>query len=1141
MIEQALPAGRLVRRPWFWAAYVALALVSLAVALKLFPTAMPIVNVDIAMSRDDAIDKARALAATLKLAPVDARAAVQFRSDGSAQNYVELEGGGKDAFAALVRGTLYSPYAWDVRLFKVGEIPETTIRFTPAGAPYGFSHRVAETYVRDAATKALPAEAARRIAETRARDDWGIDFGAWKFLEQSEIIQPSGRADRAFVYQRDEQLGEARIRLRLATAGDELTELSRYVFIPDAFNRRFAELRSANDTIANAASLVAGLVYGIGGCIVAAAWLARKRMLLPKPSFAAGAVVGTLMGLMLLAATTGAWFGFDTAQQESTFWAREVGGAIAVMLGGSLAYGLVFMAAEALARMAFGWQPQLWKLWSREGGASLQAAGRTAGGYLYVPLQLALVSIFYYVTNRYFGWWQPSSELTDPNVLSSAVPALGPIAMALQAGFMEECLFRAVPLALGALIGAHFGARRTGIAVAFVVQALVFGAAHANYPGFPSYSRLIELVVPAMIWAAIFLRFGLLPTIILHATFDLSLMSIPVFLVDAPGAWLQRALIVAAGLVPIAVVLVRRVQAGAWHELPRALRNDAWRRADDVAVASTSSAVADGPTDRARKFARLLPWLGIAGLVAWLFATPFDADVPPLTLSRAGAIAAADAALAARGVTLPGEFTRSSTIRLASDDGAQWTSHRFVWQEGGRDVYHAVVGQTLPPPLWSVRYARFTGNVADRAEEWRVSVGDDGKVRQVVHELPEARPGAKLARDDAQRIADAEVRARFGLDPATLKPIGAADRARPARTDWTFLWTDPRVAVGKGGEARVQVSIAGDQVVASGRAVFIPEAWLRAEQARDGQWAAAKIAVGILTACVGIAALFVGIRSFTSAESDPRAGVLVGGLTFLAMIAGAANGWPTAAYFLSTTDPLITQIALRAASVVVGAVVVALFAGMFAAVASHAMRSRTPQPVSTSLPPWQAGAAAALVIAGFAALLTAVAPQLAPRWPSLGIENSAVPAIAAALQGFGFLRQVVVAMFALFVLQRITAGWTRRVWLVVLLLIVLFAIPALGAREIGPALATGLTAALIATAFVLWVFRYDARALPAYAATATALDAATDAARKGTPIAWVWFAVTVAVYVLLAVAVTRWIARPLPRRGAFISPSPSTG
>ena len=98
---------------------------------------------------------------------------------------------------------------------------------------------------------------------------------------------------------------------------------------------------------------------------------------------------------------------------------------------------------------------------------------------------------------------------------------------------MEECLFRAVPLSLGALIGAHFGRKRAGIAIAFVLQALVFGAAHANYPGFPSYSRLVELIIPSMIWAAIFLRFGLLPTIILHACFDLSLFAIPLFLVAA--------------------------------------------------------------------------------------------------------------------------------------------------------------------------------------------------------------------------------------------------------------------------------------------------------------------------------------------------------------------------------------------------------------------------------------------------------------------------------------------------------------------------------------------------------------------------------------------------------------------------------
>ncbi len=166
---------------------------------------------------------------------------------------------------------------------------------------------------------------------------------------------------------------------------------------------------------------------------------------------------------MTLAAAPTAWFGFDTAQSVTTFWVRQVGAALAIAFAGGLGYGLVFMAAESLSRRAFADHPQLWRVWSREAASTRQMLGRTLGGYLFVPIELALVAAFYYATNRWLGWWQPSEALTDPNILGSAVPALAPIAISLQAGFMEECLFRAVPLSLAALIGAHYGRRGTAI------------------------------------------------------------------------------------------------------------------------------------------------------------------------------------------------------------------------------------------------------------------------------------------------------------------------------------------------------------------------------------------------------------------------------------------------------------------------------------------------------------------------------------------------------------------------------------------------------------------------------------------------------------------------------------------------------
>jgi hypothetical protein len=302
--------------------------------------------------------------------------------------------------------------------------------------------------------------------------------------------------------------------------------------------------------------------------------------------------------------------------------------------------------------------------------------GRTLGGYLFVPIELALIAAFYYATNRFAGWWQPSEVLTDPNILSSAVPALTPIAQALQAGFMEECLFRAVPISLAAIIGARFGKRGLAIGVAVVLQALVFGAAHANYPGFPAYSRLVELVVPAMLWALIFLRYGLVPTILLHALFDLVLMSIPVFLVDAPGAGLQRALVIAAGLLPLAVVLVQGYRAGGFGELAPALRNAAWQPSERVDTPAAPLLPQSVPERGwVRRFQRALPWLGAAGLAVWFAATPFGIDTPPLAISRDAAMAAADAALAARGATLGPEWHRMATTRLVRDEPSLWQAH----------------------------------------------------------------------------------------------------------------------------------------------------------------------------------------------------------------------------------------------------------------------------------------------------------------------------------------------------------------------------------------------------------------------------------------------------------------------------------
>jgi hypothetical protein len=160
-----------------------------------------------------------------------------------------------------------------------------------------------------------------------------------------------------------------------------------------------------------------------------------------------------------------------------------------------------------------------------------------------------------------------------------------------------------------------------------------------------------------------------------------------------------------------------------------------------------------------------------------------------------------------------------SVVRLAPEEGAQRLWHRFVWREAGPAAYRALVGNALAPPLWEVRFARFDGDVVERVEEWRVAVAGNGDVRQVVHRLPEGRPGANLERPAAEALAEATLRQVMGVDPSALV-LRSADQAQRARRDWGFVYADPASTWARMASGGCRSSSAAT-ACCRGRAVFV--------------------------------------------------------------------------------------------------------------------------------------------------------------------------------------------------------------------------------------------------------------------------------------------------------------------------------
>ena len=546
------------RKPLFWIVLAVLSAGATLFAVRFFSSAFPIVSLDLQLDRETALRKARELDARFHFGPDGFRQAASFSGDQAVQNFVELEAGGTQAFKQMTSAGLYHAYTWRVRHFKPGETREARILFTPRGDPYGFMVRLPE----NEPGPALGADSARTIADTSAANDWGIQLGKYQLEEKSQEVRPGGRVDHTFVYERsDARIGEGRYRLRLVVGGDKLTELIHFVKVPEAFSRRYEEMRSANNLISTAGTIALVILYLIGGCGFGLFFLLRHHWVNWRMPLLWGLFIALLQLLVGFNEFPLVWMNYDTAISAQGFVMQQVFFILLNFLLMGFVLVLSFMTAEGLSRRAFPEHIQLWRLWSNGPAGSRAVLGRTVAGYLLVGIFFAYDVFLYFVTSKTLGWWTPSDVLVQPDVLATYFPWLSSIAVSAQAGFWEESLFRAVPIAGAALLGSRFGGRRWWIAGAMIVQALIFGSGHAGYANQPAYARVVELIIPSLMFGGLYLFFGLLPAVVLHFTFDVVWFALPLFVSTARGIWVDRILVVALALLPFWVVIAHQVES----------------------------------------------------------------------------------------------------------------------------------------------------------------------------------------------------------------------------------------------------------------------------------------------------------------------------------------------------------------------------------------------------------------------------------------------------------------------------------------------------------------------------------------------------------------------------------------------------
>ena len=785
-------------------------------------------SVNVSMDRQQAIKAASDASRQFAILDDSFEQASIYNFDDSLRNFVELKQGGKEKFQEIIDNDVYSPYNWMVRTYKEGEIVEAMFQFKPDGTPNGYRIKIPEYYDSDNLDK----EDALALVEQNINNQWSGNFSEYNLIESSFKEMPNGRIDHSFLFEHNLQdIGEAKYRLRATVSGSIINSVSPFAFVPESFQREFANIRSDNDTIAIFANFAFLGIYLLGIGVTSLIIFYRNGWLKWKKSVLAAAFVAIFSNILLnLNFYPTIWMAYDTASSKSQFLTEQLLGMVA---NGILMFFILaasFITAESLTRRAFPKHIQIWKTWTSNVANSKRVLNDTIFAYLIVPIKLALVGAFYILMERNFGFWSPASSSFDPNYLASIFPWYTGLAISLQAGFWEEMLFRAVPIAAGVLIGQRYNMRFTGLMVAMVVQALIFGAGHANYPAQPSYARVVELFLPSIVvYGMIYLRLGVVFAAITHYVYDVVLFSLPIWY--SSGYMFDKFMTVVGGLIPFLVILYFRMKHQKWSDVDSTSLNEGFvptppkkKTSEEQEIISTVPTASNVLNPKIVGIALLF----VIGIFSTLKLSNVEVPINSPSIDKEEAISIANQFLSDNNIKL------SDGYNAYAFDDSSYPASSFIWEELGQETYSSLLGSYVLGPRWKVRFAKFDGPVESRAREVMVSMDFDGNILRFNNRFPEEEAGKQLSREEAQVLAENALVEYLGMNISAVTLTSAQESQKPNRLDWTFTFTDNNELEYEGAKLQNIISISGDQISGFTKFVFVPEEWIRMKRDREG-------------------------------------------------------------------------------------------------------------------------------------------------------------------------------------------------------------------------------------------------------------------------------------------------------------------
>ena len=860
---------------------------------KIFPS----ITTPIALNKQDAIDQALAIN---KKSPLglpntpELYAAASYVTDSQTNNYLSLQDKSNTLLNESIKNKSVHTSFWAVRLFISENIQENYYHFAPNGSQLGFELNIPQDKSLPNLSKAEAIALAQKKLNTFHIQ--GINAANYQLKDYSEEKLPN-RVDHRLIFENTKHsLKEAKLQITTVVSGDQISKLTPNVKLPENFSRDFTEMMSFNNTLGMIGNII--IVLGYGGIILFTIYQGqKKRNLNWQGGLAMTGIITLFFSLNNVNLLPLLWFSvYQTTQSITLFLSNNFVNIIYQAITTFITLGPCLVAGEYLDRKAFPNHINVWSWWHTESVSSKETSYLILLAYIIFGITVGYQSIFYLVAQTIPNVWIPTGPLFNPDFISTYIPSLYSFSLSLQAGTLEECLFRAVPIASAVLIGLRF--KRVSLAIAIIIplQAILFGLAHSSYPQQPFYIRTLELFVPFLGYGLVYLKYGLVPCIIAHYLFDVYQFSMIIFNMNTNMIWVQQFVCILWLLIPAIITIkakiINKVIIG--EKIPEKFLNKNWQPPATLAHKQTSMTKKQSTTlSTADKISSALVCILATGIVifSWTHSLRLTA---PLQISKSQALNQAQKTAQDQFLDMSKNWTVNQTAELVNNNN----TIRFLTEHIGQSQLENLLRNPiiitdngnlslkpfLPHYAWVIRYALFSGSQTERSEELIIDIGEHHTAFH--HDLSENIAGKSITEAQALKLAHNQLRKDFG-DFKNFELIKQSSSITPSkRVDWllTFQFkTPPQLENIK---PRVDINVSGNRITGKFNYLFIPEKWQQAHQISLEKVDFLKTIIAMTKFCFFIFIIVIASKSLTVNKVNfVTLRTLFGGLFLL----GAAN------------------------------------------------------------------------------------------------------------------------------------------------------------------------------------------------------------------------------------------------------------